>query len=277
MRLKIKLPTVNQKFEWFEIKKVAPSKIAKLLNKGANKKGVDLKLILPKAPLIKKEILSNGYEIYKLIIPFEISIDTAKIIDRLQKEIDRLERKTDKIADNIHTTISKTHKEKLQNRLKHLYQEQKGRQRKLKQIRKEILEIFTNWVIEYAESYGIKVIAIEKLGFKSMPKWKRSKAIKRFTEWFYSKIRGKIEYKAKIRGISVILVNSAYTSQYCHKCGDKGKADGLTLKCECGKYDRDYNASVNIGKRAIRLIKKIKTGKSKSREQGSRDIPAIKM
>jgi len=312
MRLKIKLPTVNQKFEWFEIKKVVPNKIAKLLNQGAK----------AKAPLIKKELLSNGYEIFKLLIPFEIKVNIPEIedieeekvlsidlspsenrlavatvveegghskpeffkarriirkIDRLQKEIDRLEKKIDHIADDIHTTVSKRHKGKLENRLKHLYQEQKGRQRKLKQIRKEILEIFTNWVIEYAESYGIKAIAIEKLGFKSIPKWKRSKAIKRFTEWFYSKVRSKLEYKGKIRGIRIIEVNPANTSRYCHRCGRKGKTDKLTFKCECGKYDRDYNASVNIGKRAIKIIKKIKekiAGKSKSREQGSKDTPA---
>jgi IS605 OrfB family transposase len=311
MKLKIKLPTINQKFKWFEIKKVIPNNIAKLLTKGAKSQ----------APLIKKELLSNGYEIFKLIIPFEININTPNIedieenkvlaidlspsenrlatatvveeeghskpvffkarkmikkIDRLQKEIDRLEKKIDHIADDIHTTASKTQKEKLQNRLKHLYQEQKRRQKKLKQVRKEILEIFTNWIIEYAISYGIKAIAIEKLKFKSIPNWKSSKAIKRFTDWFYSKIKEKLEYKAKIRGIRIIPVNSAYTSQYCHRCGKKGKADKLTFKCECGQYDRDYNASVNIGKRAINLIKKTKekAGKSKSREQSSKDIPA---
>ncbi|RUM57822.1 MAG: hypothetical protein DSY60_03490, partial [Persephonella sp.] len=156
-----------------------------------------------------------------------------------------------------HTTVSKRHKGKLENRLKHLYQEQKGRQRKLKQIRKEILEIFTNWVIEYARSYGIKIIAIEKLSFKNIPEWKSSKAIKRFTEWFYSKVRSKLEYKGKIRGIRIIEVNPANTSRYCHRCGRKGKAEKLIFKCECGKYDRDYNASVNIGKRAIKIIKKI--------------------
>ncbi len=323
MRLKIKLPTNNEKFKWIEIKKVVPNRIARLLNKGAK----------PQAPLIKKEILSSGYEIFRLIIPFEVKVEIPKIeeieeekvlaidlspsenrigvatvveerghskpvffkskrmirkIDRIQKEIDRLEKKIDKIADDIHTTTSKAHREKLENRLKQLYQEQKRKQKKLKQIREEILEIFTNWIIEYAESYGIKAIAIEKLGFKSIPNWRSSKAIKRFTEWFYSKIKEKLGYKAKIRGIKIIPVRPANTSQYCHKCGKKGKANKLTFKCECGEYDRDYNGSVNIGKRAIKIIKKIKektgtfakqigqlkTGKSKSRGQSQRDNPA---
>ncbi|SMP03889.1 transposase, IS605 OrfB family, central region, partial [Venenivibrio stagnispumantis] len=309
MKLNIKLPTINKQFRWFEIKKLVPTKIARLLTKGAK----------PQAPLIKKELLSNGYNIYRLIIPFEIEIKSFDIenieenrvlsidlspsenrlavatileekrhskpiffkakriirkIDRIQKEIDKIEKKIDHIADDIHTTKSKNHKEKLQNRLKHLYQEQKRKQRKIKQIRKEILNIFTNWIIEYAKSYNIKIIAIEKLSFKKIPDWQSSKAIKRFTEWFYSKIKDKLQYKAKLKGMRILEIQPSYTSQYCHKCNKKAKADRLTFKCECGKYDRDYNASVNIGKRAIRIINRIRAGKSKSGEYISKDTPA---
>ncbi|GAB6072457.1 hypothetical protein JCM14244_08340 [Venenivibrio stagnispumantis] len=275
MKLNIKLPTINKEFKWFEIKKLVPTKIARLLTKGAK----------PQAPLIKKELLSNGYNIYRLIIPFEIEIKSFDIenieenrvlsidlsprenrlavativeekrhskpiffkarriirkIDRIQKEIDKIEKKIDHIADDIHTTTSKNHKEKLQNRLKHLYKEQKRKQRKIKQIRKEILNIFTNWIIEYAKIYNIKIIAIEKLSFKKIPDWQSSKAIKRFTEWFYSKIKDKLQYKAKLKGIRILEIQPSYTSQYCHKCNKKAKADRLTIKCECGKYDRDY-------------------------------------
>lgn len=310
MKLRIKLPTTKQKFKWYKIKKIVPNKIAKLLNKGAK----------AKAPIIKKELLSNGYEIFRLIIPFEIKIQDTDIkeveekvlsidlspsesrlavgtvveegghskpaffkarkiikkIDRLQKEIEQIEKKIDHIANDIHTTTSKTHKQKLNKRLKHLYKEQKRRQKKIKQIRKEILEIFTNWIIEYAISYEIKIIAIEKLRFKDIPNWRSSKAIKRFTDWFYSKVKEKLEYKAKLRGIRLLEINPANTSRYCHKCEKKGKTDKLSFECECGKYDRDYNASVNIGKRAIKIIKKIKekAGKSKSRGYNLRDIPA---
>ncbi|SMP13474.1 transposase, IS605 OrfB family, central region, partial [Venenivibrio stagnispumantis] len=192
----------------------------------------------------------------------------------IQKEIDKIEKKIDHIADDIHTTTSKNHKEKLQNRLKHLYKEQKRKQRKIKQIRKEILNIFTNWIIEYAKIYNIKIIAIEKLSFKKIPDWQSSKAIKRFTEWFYSKIKDKLQYKAKLKGIRILEIQPSYTSQYCHKCNKKAKADRLTIKCECGKYDRDYNASVNIGKRAIKIINRIRAGKSKSGEYNSKDTPA---
>ncbi len=111
MKLKIKLPTNNKKFEWFEIKMIVSNKIEKLLNKGANKisfktknEKKDLKLILPKAPIIKKEVLSNGYEIFKLIKPFEIQIKTQQI-EKLEEE-------------KVLATVSKAYKEKLKNSLK---------------------------------------------------------------------------------------------------------------------------------------------------------------
>lgn len=309
MELKLKLPTQGRKFRWFTVKKVVPSKMARMLTKGAK----------PKAPLIKKEWLPSGYEIFRLVVPFEVKVDLPKIeeveeikvlavdlspgesrlglavvveegrhsrpvfftakrimrkLERVQRQVDYLERKIDRIADDIHATGSKAHRFRLKMRLRHLYQEQKRRQRKIKQLRKEVLEIFTDWLVEYARSYGIEVIAIERLNFKDIPDWTSSKAMRRFTQWFYSRVKAKLEYKAKLRGIRLLEVNPAYTSRYCHRCGRKGKADRLSFRCECGTYDRDYNASVNIGKRAVGLINSIRTGKSKSLEQGSRDNPA---
>ncbi|HID47947.1 MAG TPA: transposase, partial [Methanococcaceae archaeon] len=40
----------------------------------------------------------------------------------------------------------------------------------------------------------------------------------RFTDWFYSKVKEKLEYKAKLRGIRLLEINPANTSRYCHKC-----------------------------------------------------------
>ncbi len=60
------------------------------------------------------------------------------------------------------------------------------------------------------------------------------------------------------------------TSQVCHECGRRGKAKGLHFRCErCKKtFDRDYNASVNIGIRALR-----KVSRSKSDPYMGKDTP----
>ena len=62
-----------------------------------------------------------------------------------------------------------------------------------------------------------------------------------------------LQYKALWDGIPVMLVNEAYTSQLCWRCGAYGKVDGRRFLCpECGlDYNRDLNASRNILNRSL--------------------------
>ena len=150
-------------------------------------------------------------------------------------------------------------------RLNHLFGEQKRRQRKIKEIRKQVLENFINLVIAYAKVYHCQAIAIEKLDFEKIPDWENKKALRLFTQWFYSRFTKRLEEKAKINGLRVIKVNPAYTSKICHKCGKEGKLEGLVFKCSCGMFDRDYNASLNIAQRALHP--------TKSQAYTVRDIP----
>jgi IS605 OrfB family transposase len=93
-------------------------------------------------------------------------------------------------------------------------------------------------------------IVLEKLDFYSWVK-KLSKKIKRsLSRWIKGYIQERLEYKASLMQIKVTMVNPAYTSQVCHKCGSFGKRDGKKFSCpDCGAMDADYNASVNIKNR----------------------------
>ena len=239
-----------------------------------------------KAMLIKKVLLKSGYSIYRLVIPlsFEVKepeniervlaldlspsekrlgvsvlVEGEKVskplffktqmlrkIERLHFEVSALERKIDNIYNSIEKTACEREKERLWKRLRHLFVEQKLRQRKIKQLRKEILETFTNLVIAHAKVYDCQAIVVEDLNFREVPQWKDKKALRRFSQWFYSRFESRLEEKARIYGLKVIKVNPAHTSRICHKCGKEGKTERLVFKCSCGKYDRDYNASVNI-------------------------------
>ena len=49
-------------------------------------------------------------------------------------------------------------------------------------------------------------------------------------------MRERIEFKCKVWNVEYKLVNAAYTSQTCHKCGEFGKRTGDIFECEnCGK------------------------------------------
>jgi len=70
--------------------------------------------------------------------------------------------------------------------------------------------------------------------------------------WGYLKLH--LAHKAEEAGRVVYLVNPAYTSKSCSNCGavfeNLSLSDGW-VQCECGlSLDRDYNAALNILKRA---------------------------
>jgi putative transposase len=70
--------------------------------------------------------------------------------------------------------------------------------------------------------------------------------------WAVGKLRNFIQYKAQEKGIPVVLVDEAYTSQTCHRCKeveDTKRPSQGRFKCgNCGldHYNADVNAAKNI-------------------------------
>lgn len=68
------------------------------------------------------------------------------------------------------------------------------------------------------------------------------------------KIKHMLTYKALWEGIPCVGINEAYTTKTCHRCGSMNTVirKGL-FKCkDCGQeYNRDLNASINIGNRLL--------------------------
>ncbi|MGY2837054.1 RNA-guided endonuclease InsQ/TnpB family protein [Thermostichus sp. MS-CIW-41] len=80
----------------------------------------------------------------------------------------------------------------------------------------------------------------------------RSKAERRrANSWAFYQLRQFLEYKARVAGVSLILVPPAYTSQTCHRClhihPEQGKSyrSGKSFKCgHCGwEGDADLNGA----------------------------------
>lgn len=76
----------------------------------------------------------------------------------------------------------------------------------------------------------------------------------RHSKWAFDQLRKFIEYKAKIAGVLVELIDGRNTSRQCSECGyvDKNNRRGQVFKClTCGyEENADLNAAKNIRQRA---------------------------
>jgi putative transposase len=74
------------------------------------------------------------------------------------------------------------------------------------------------------------------------------KTNQKVSNWAHGKLRQYLTYKAAAEGIETKLVNEAYTSQTCPKCGERHKPRGRWYTCgQCGfSGHRDGVGAVNI-------------------------------
>lgn len=103
---------------------------------------------------------------------------------------------------------------------------------------------YSRRVIEFAIRHNCGTIQMEDLSGINT----RSKFLK---NWPYYDLQQKITYKAKGKGITVLLIDPRYTSQRCSKCGftDRDNRPEQEKFCckACGfETNADYNAALNI-------------------------------
>lgn len=123
---------------------------------------------------------------------------------------------------------------------------------KEKRLMRDVNHVVSKKVVEFAVKNNVNVIGVEDLtGIMDRTRYKVSKDDRyRHASWAFSELQAFIEYKAKEKGILVVYVDAAYTSQSCPKCGHvaKNNRKGLTFHCEaCGhSMNADLNAARNI-------------------------------
>lgn len=98
-------------------------------------------------------------------------------------------------------------------------------------------------IVDYAATHRC-ALSLENL--KHLTKGAKHHADTR--QWAHAQLLGFIKYKAALRGVPIVFVNPAYTSQDCSRCGQRNKPNGKSYSCaSCGhKSHRDTNAAFNI-------------------------------
>lgn len=112
--------------------------------------------------------------------------------------------------------------------------------------KRELAILAAREIAELSAQWGNAIVVFEDLSWVSNTmqngRWNRGELVK-WSEHFVS-----------LNGGRIAKVNSAYTSQYCHACNNPVKiVNHHDVYCnDCGEwFDRDYNATGNIGKRFV--------------------------
>jgi len=110
------------------------------------------------------------------------------------------------------------------------------------------------------EGKGIALENLKDIRKSSLNKGKIFRS--RVGRWAFYQLRSFIEYKAKLAGVPIVLVEPRYSSQMCSQCLHIGSRNGDSFKCKnCGYSEHsDINAALNI-----RLLAANVTGRENSR------------
>ncbi|MFQ6071624.1 MAG: RNA-guided endonuclease InsQ/TnpB family protein, partial [Methanosarcinales archaeon] len=288
--VKTKLPEVNavnkEEWKWYVASFVNHPRLREI---ASNYKTVN--------PTIVKKKTKSGLSYYEVNIPYQVEVPKAnkKIKRVLGVDLGIKKFATMCVVDNFEYNRPVFIKNEVMDYLKDLKQKASHLQRRLTKIpkrkfkhlhsyfiqinnkfrnlNKQIAHEVSKFIVTYAEMGGCDTIALERLtGLRSRNKTRNLNWL--ISVWIRGRITDYIKYKARLKGIKVKLVNPRYTSRYCSKCGNRGstytsshlkkerKSGGHFHCIACGyNADRDYNASLNIGRLALSGYKDIKKAK----------------
>jgi putative transposase len=149
---------------------------------------------------------------------------------------------------------SKLQKKRTKSALR-LLKKRSGRERR---FARDVNHCISQALVSTAKGTG-RGIALENLQnirsrVNGLPRSRRHRRV--LNSWAFFQLRAFIAYKAQMAGVRLVLVNPAYTSQTCSRCGHCERANRTSqskfLCVRCGyACHADLNAAVNISRAAV--------------------------
>ena len=143
--------------------------------------------------------------------------------------------------------------------------ENRRKSRRFRQIQRKESRHVNHWLhlitqnfVERCYEAGVDTIAIGDLTDIRQKIDYGDRLNQRLHAWPFAKIASRIEYQARLRGIQVIQIGEAYSSQTCHACGKIARSNRKTRgsqACSCGwTTHADINAAANIFQSASMVL-----------------------
>jgi len=110
-------------------------------------------------------------------------------------------------------------------------------------------------LVDYVDHHGVDIVAIEDREFKERSLATAARSRTKAGEWILPAFRDRLEAMLAAEGYRVERVDTAYTTQECHICGELVEMSRATIVCETeecpvGRICRDRSAAVSIAQRA---------------------------
>ena len=114
-----------------------------------------------------------------------------------------------------------------------------------------ILHRVSKGIVSLADSADSYIVLGDLTGIRQRANGKGKRLNRIVSNMPFYRLTRMIEYKAMLRGITVITTGEAYTSRTCHVCSCEGKrpTQGLFVCPHCGEYNADLNGAINIAKK----------------------------
>ncbi|MFH1565691.1 MAG: transposase [bacterium] len=159
------------------------------------------------------------------------------------KEVDNKRVKIDKLKSGLQKNGSKSAK-------RHL----KKLSGKEKRFRKDVNHYISKKIIEKCKRHSLS-LAIEDLAGIRQRATVRKAQRRQHSSWAFNQLRGFLEYKAKLAGVIIRLIDPHYTSQRCSNCGyiaKHNRKNQSNFVCRsCGfSANADHNGAMNIAQLA---------------------------
>ena len=113
---------------------------------------------------------------------------------------------------------------------------------------KYVNHVVSKAIVAEAVLVGAKQIVLEDLTNIRLRIKGNKRMRSRLHRWSWDELQKFVEYKAQARGIGIVYVNPAYTSQTCSRCNSLGFRRKHRFTCpSCGSYQHsDRNAAINL-------------------------------